>query len=135
MNRLRKAEKVYCGGCGRLFSKQLEKLGLQLSDDMCDIAVIGERKAEHSLSDADVIFCPTGALPAGIKCGSAVSAGMDSKATLGFSSVGEENSFLCVNREIDFFGKKIIPGEYRVDMRRGVSLYENMVLGFLDIFL
>ena len=135
MNHYPKAERMYCGGGGKAFVSHIEKFGLKSDCKECDIAVIGEKKTDHSVSDAGIVFCPTDCLPSGIRCVSAVSAGMDSRATLGFSSVGDETSFLCVNREIDFFGKKIIPGEYRVIMKHGVSLYENMILGFLDIFL
>lgn len=135
MNRLPKVNRIRSSGCGKAFSKQIEKLGLLPSGGECDIVVIGERGVNSLTCDADVVFCPTGRLPDGLNCVEAVSVGMDSKASVCFSSVGDETSYLCVNREIDFFGKNVIPGEYRVAMKRGFSLYENMVFGFLDIFL
>ncbi len=137
MNRSGKAETLFFTGCRAGFGKLAPALGLKIKKSAADIAVIGESAVLIPEIKAEVAFVPDGGdcVSGAINCVSAVSAGMGSKATLCFSSIGDETATLSVNREVDFFGEIIEPGEITVGFDKSLSIYENMVYGFLKHFL
>ncbi len=55
--------------------------------------------------------------------------GMSTWDDLGFSSIGEDEAFLCLQREIIFFGKSIMPFEKKIPLDRNFDLYKNMASG------
>ncbi len=136
-----KAETLSITGCGRGFRRNLSLLGLKIKKESSDtdIAIIGENAAEKAAVKALMVFIPDSIVNANIiscvSAVSAVSAGMGPKATLSFSSIGDETAVLSVNREVDFFGNIICPCEIRVNFVKSLSVYENMVYGFLTHFI
>jgi len=133
-----KAETLSITGCGRGFRRNLSLLGLKIKKESsdADIAIIGENAAEKAAVKALMVFIPDSIVNSNIiSCVSAVSAGMGPKATLSFSSIGDETAVLSVNREVDFFGNIICPCEIRVNFIKSLSVYENMVYGFLTHFI
>lgn len=56
--------------------------------------------------------------------------GMAHSDTVSFSSIGEEDALLCVQREIFLMGKSILPFEQKVHFDRNFSLYKNLATGF-----
>lgn len=129
----RKAETLCVIGCGRGFSTLARGLGLKIKKGKSHIAVIGERQVKGKVS-GDVVFFPdTSAVS--FSAVFAVSAGMGEKSTLCFSSIGDTKALLCVRRKVDFFGSEIEPREVEVDIIKNLTVYENMVFGFLSHFL
>lgn len=126
-----------CRGCSKVFANEIKKLGLVETNrrQSCDIACIGEYAEKIPRTNALIAFCPEDIGVSGLNCICTVSAGMGSKATLGFSSVGDGFAMLSICREIDFFGKKVIQGDYKVEIKPDLSLYESIIFGFLNLFL
>jgi hypothetical protein len=135
MNQSRKAETLSCVGCGKSFERLASGLGLKVIKSRSDIAVIGEYLPQGSKAEGEILFCPDTGTDCVIKCVSAVTAGMGPKATLGFSSICDSTAALSVSREVDFFGKSVEPCEIPVKLDESLSIYENIIYGFLNHFL
>lgn len=135
MNQSGKVDTLSCVGCGESFKRLASGLGLNIRKGKSDIAVIGEHPPKETKAEAEVVFCPDTGTDCAIKCVSAVTAGMGPKATLGFSSIGDGRAVLSVSREVDFFGKLVEPCEIPVGTDESLSIYENIVYGFLNHFL
>ena len=57
--------------------------------------------------------------------------GMSAWDDLSFSSIGEENAFLCLQKEIIFCQKSIVPFEKKIPLDRNFDLYKNMASGLI----
>ena len=80
----------------------------------------------------DLIFIPGharfGSVPENLLL---ITGGMNQEDTVTFSSIREESAMLCLQKEI-FYGKKIIlPFESPVLFDRNYGLYHNLATGFL----
>ena len=56
--------------------------------------------------------------------------GMNREDSVSFSSIGEEEALLCLEREIFLGEKSIVPFEMKVPFDRSFSLYKNIASGF-----
>lgn len=56
--------------------------------------------------------------------------GMSHSDAVSFSSIGEEDAMLCVQREICLMERNIEPFEKKVRFNRNFSLYKNLATGF-----
>lgn len=56
--------------------------------------------------------------------------GMAQSDTVSFSSIGEDEAMLCVQREICLRNRSIVPFETKVRFDRNFSLYKNLATGF-----
>lgn len=136
MSSCRKAETLSVYDCSPFLSEKLSALGLKIKKGDTDIAVLGEGIKTPPSVNAEIVFVPESLTDIGnINCLSAVSAGMGSKASLSFSSLEEESGVMSVNRNVDFSGKTIYPCEVKIPLFGKLSLYENLVHGFLSLFM
>lgn len=137
MNRWSEVKTLSIFGCGGGFCRHAPSLGLEIAEGDADIAVVGEHPEGKLDLKTEILFIPDGKVikKGTILCVSALSAGMGPKATLGFSSFRRDAGTLAVNRGVDFFGVMIEPCEIHVETVKTLSVYENMVFGFLKHFL
>ena len=97
-----------------------------------DVIAIGEKGCPFMSVkvNGDVVFCPhEKPLPNQISCESLIDCGMNEKCSLTFSSVGDENAMLCINRDILYKGKRIEQSEKNFTLIPKLTLYDNIVLG------
>ena len=128
MSSCRKAETLSVYDCSPFLGEKLSALGLKIKK--------GEGINTPPSVNAEIVFGPDSLTDIGnINCLSAVSAGMGSKASLSFSSLEEESGVMSVNRNVDFSGKTIYPCEVKIPLFGELSLYENLVHGFLSLFM
>lgn len=81
--------------------------------------------------EATVLLVPGGAVIGSVpKEGILLTGGMALSDTVSFSSIGEEDAMLCVQREICLLGRNIVPFETKVRFDRNFSLYKNLATGF-----
>ena len=57
--------------------------------------------------------------------------GMSHADSVSFSSIGEEDAMLCLQREIRLMERNIEPFEKKVRFNRNFSLYKNLASGFV----
>ena len=62
--------------------------------------------------------------------GQVITGGMGSSDPVTFSSIGEDRALLCLQQEILFCGREIVPFERPVPFRRNFSLYKNLAVTF-----
>ncbi len=56
--------------------------------------------------------------------------GMNREDAVTFSSIGEDSAMLCLQKEIFFGGKSIVPFEKKVFFDRNFTLYKNLAASF-----
>lgn len=97
----------------------------------CDIAVFG---SEHITLDtplkAKTVLCPTSATIGGVvNCESVISCGMDHRATLSLSYIGDSDCLLTVGRTIMLQnGKTLQPCELKRPYCNDMSVDDNILL-------
>lgn len=57
--------------------------------------------------------------------------GMHLNDAVTFSSIGETSAFICLQKEMEFCGMKILPFESKVNFDRNYGLYKNISVGFI----
>lgn len=83
----------------------------------------------------DTCFCPSFRfydVVNSIRVNSAISCGMRERDSVTFSSISEDDAFVCFKRKILFFDKEFDPCEFRVSFDRKKGLYSNLVIGALE---
>ncbi len=66
---------------------------------------------------------------------SVLTLGMDDDSAISFSSITYDTAMLSVNRCFSIFGSRYMFGERKVDFRESCTVYENLVLNALGMFL
>ncbi len=80
---------------------------------------------------AKIFLVPSSASICSVPKGSLLlTGGMAHFDAVSFSSIGEEDALLCVQREILLRERNIVPFETKVHFDRNFSLYKNLATGF-----
>ncbi len=94
--------------------------------------ILSDKKHFHQLPyQASVFLIPGASDSLAIPSrGILLTGGMSHSDSVSFSSIGEEEAMLCVQREIHLRGHSIVPFEKKVRFNRNFSLYKNLATGF-----
>lgn len=131
-----KAKTISVHGCSGYFTKKISAQGFTATKGKADISVLGENWDTDDKIDAKIVFVPENIGQINIvNCVSLVSAGMGGKATLSFSSINDDTAVLSVSRQVDLGGKTASIGEVKTPFDLKLSIYENLILGFLTHFM